>query len=388
MTIDWQDPAHQEIRDAIRQYAEAHFDEAMLQSWDREERLPEAALAHFAGLGYMGFTVPREYGGGGRDIGKTLVVIEELSRISLSLAVPYLMTACYAGVNMTECGSEAQKRRFLPRVAQGAVRFAFALTERAVGSDLAMVATTAQRRGDRIVVSGEKHLINGVNIADHLYALVRTDAPEHKYRNLSLLLIPVDAPGVSTARVQSLGMRGGAQLCTVRLDDVELDTEAIVGGEAGWNHGWKLLVGPGLDIEKLEVAAMALGVAQAAVDEASAYACERIQFGAPIAGLPGIRHFLADARTNLLACTLMLRHAAERIQAGLPCATESAMAKLFICEQARDIVLGCQTTMGAYGCIEGHGMQRRVRDALIFPLVGGSSAIQRNNLAKRLGLPQ
>lgn len=387
MTIDWNGDDYRALREAIRADARG-IDELTLLAWDRDELLPQDLLAEYARRGYMGYTIPRDWGGGGRDIGKALTALEEMSRISLSLAVPYLMTACYAGVNIQECGTDEQKRRFLPLAARGEVRFSFGLTERDVGSDLAAVATTATREGGRILVNGEKTMINGVNIADFIYMLVRTGDPAAKYRNLSLVLVPVQAPGVTVSRVQAFGMRGGAQLCNVKLENVEIGEDAVVGGEAGWNNGFKLLVGPGLDIEKLEVAAMALGVAEAALDDASAYAASRVQFGAPISALQVVRHFIADARTDLFACRLMLQHAAQLAQDRQPCATESSMAKLFICEKARDVVLGCQRTLGAYGCIEGNSMERRVRDALVFPLVGGSSAIQRNNLAKRLGLPQ
>jgi alkylation response protein AidB-like acyl-CoA dehydrogenase len=172
----------------------------------------------------------------------------------------------------------------------------------------------------------------------------------------------------------------------VIFDEVEVGLEAIVGGEERWNQGWQLLAGPGLDVEKLEVSAMALGLADAAVDDAWIYAESREQFGRPISSYTNIRHMLADAKTELLACRLLLGHAAALAQEGKDCSVESSMAKLFICERAKQIVLNCQLILGAYGCDSDFDMQRYVRDILILPIAGGSSAIQRNNLAKRLRL--
>ena len=159
-----------------------------------------------------------------------------------------------------------------------------------------------------------------------------------------------------------------------------------MGGDAGWNNGWALLAGPGLDVEKLEVCAMALGIAEAAVADAWNYAEERRQFSQAISHFQTIRHMLADAKTDLYACRLMLYHAAHLAQENKPCGIESSMAKLFICERAKAIVLNCQMILGAYGCDKEFDMQRYVRDILILPIAGGSSAIQRNNIAKRLRL--
>jgi alkylation response protein AidB-like acyl-CoA dehydrogenase len=172
------------------------------------------------------------------------------------------------------------------------------------------------------------------------------------------------------------------------LDDVVVPATHIVGGEEGWNEGWMKLVGPGLDIEKLEVAAMALGISRAAVDDAWVYSQERRQFGKPICANQSIRHVLADVKTRWQACRLMTYNAARVVEQNKPAAVETAMAKLFVCDTARDIVLTCQQVMGAYGYVVDFDMERYVRDILAMPILGGSSAIQKNNIANRLGLPR
>ncbi|MDH3690456.1 MAG: acyl-CoA dehydrogenase family protein, partial [Gammaproteobacteria bacterium] len=160
------------------------------------------------------------------------------------------------------------------------------------------------------------------------------------------------------------------------------------GGEQSWNGGWSMLAGSVLDVEKLEVAAMALGVARAAVDDAWSYAQERQQFGKPIAAHQSIRHMLVDAKTKLEAVRMMVYRAAWLADQQRPCGVESSMAKLYVCDTAEEIVLTCQRVMGAYGVVHGFDMERYARDILVFPIVGGSSAIQKNNIANRLGLPR
>ncbi|MDZ4778319.1 MAG: acyl-CoA dehydrogenase family protein, partial [Alphaproteobacteria bacterium] len=160
----------------------------------------------------------------------------------------------------------------------------------------------------------------------------------------------------------------------------------IVGGEAMWNKGWKMLAGRALDVEKIEISAAAFGVAQAAVEEAWTYAQERTQFGKPVSGHQAVRHALVDARTKLEACRHMLYHGARLAQAGEPCAVETSMAKLFIGETVGEIALICQKVMGAYALSDAYDMERHVRDLLGMAIVGGSSNMQRNNIAALMGL--
>jgi alkylation response protein AidB-like acyl-CoA dehydrogenase len=167
---------------------------------------------------------------------------------------------------------------------------------------------------------------------------------------------------------------------------VELPPEAIVGGEAGWNQGWGMLAGRALDVEKLEITAVTFGIAQAAVEEAWTYAQERKQFGRLISGHQAVRHRLVEARTRLEACRHMLYHAAWLANEGRPCSVETSMAKLFVADTAVEIGLACQRVMGAYGLAEGHDMERHVRDLIGMPIVGGSSDMQKNNIASLLGL--
>lgn len=375
------------LRRTLRRFVEQEMPRELAQRWDRENHFPRDVFAKLAALGVVGLTIPEEYGGAGRDIVSCMVTIEELARRSSAIAVPYIMAACYAGMNILECGTEEQKRTLLPRIAAGEMLFAYGFTEPDVGSDLASVRTHAERRGDRVVVNGAKRFCSGADIAGYIYTLVNSGRDLPRYRNLSLVLIPPDTPGVTITPIDSMGLKG-ASTTDVTFDDVEIPFSDVVGGEERWNAAWELLVGPGLDTEKLEVAALALGVAEAAVADAWEYSQQRTQFGKPICTIQSIRHMLADCQTRLHACRLVMVQAAWLADRRLPCRAETSMAKLFVCDTAKEVVLTCQSVLGAYGYVKGFDMERYVRESLLMPIIGGSSMIQKNNIANALGLPR
>ena len=244
-----------------------------------------------------------------------------------------------------------------------------------------------ERRGDKVVINGFKRWCTGAGIADYIYALVRTGAAEARHKNLAFVIIPTAAAGVQINAIKTIGCHG-VPTNDVAFDDVELPFDHVVGGEAGWNNGWSMLAGPALEAEKLQLPALALGIAQAAVQEAWEYSQQRKQFGKRICGHQAVRHQLSDAQTQLEACRLMLLRAAWLVQEERPSAVQTSMAKLFVAETTVQIVLGCQRVLGAYGYAHGFNMERYVRDILAMPIFGGSSAIQKNNIASLMRLPK
>jgi alkylation response protein AidB-like acyl-CoA dehydrogenase len=375
------------LRDTLRRFVEQEMPRATVRQWDRALHFPRDVFARLAELGVCGLTIDEQYGGLGRDIVAAVVVVEELCRRGTSLGGPYIHCAFYGGVNISAEGTAEQKQRLLPRLARGEILFAYGLTEPNAGSDLASVTTTARRTGNgsAVLINGTKRWCTAAGISDYIYCLVRSGEADQRYRNLSFVLVPTASPGVTITPIGHLGL-GYAQSTDVIFDDVEVPFDLVIGGESGWNNGWSALVGPALDVEKLELTAMALGIATAAVDDAWSYAQERTQFGKPIAAHQAIAHSLVNVRTRLAACRHMLYHAAGLANAGQPCSVESSMAKLFVTETAVDIVLECQRVMGAYGCSTEYDMERYARDILLMPIIGGSSNIQRNNIARRLRL--
>tara|TARA_R110002110_G_scaffold85816_1_gene223334 strand:- start:74008 stop:75180 length:1173 start_codon:yes stop_codon:yes gene_type:complete len=375
------------LRDTMRRFVENEMPRALAQEWDRENHYPREIFEKLSALGVNALTVPEEYGGAGRDITATMVVIEELARRSMAVAVPFIMCACYGGMNIEEVGSPEQKQELLPKLAAGELLFAYGISEPDVGADVASVRTTAVRKGNgaTVTINGSKRFCSGANIADYIYTVVKSDPDADRYQNLSIVMIPPDAPGVTIELQNSMGMKG-ASTCDVTFEDVEIPAENIVGGEEGWNDGWRRIVGPGLDVEKIEVAALALGNAAAAVDDAWEYAQERKQFGKPVSTYQSVRHMLVDCKTKLHACRLMTYHAAWLLDEKKPASVETSMAKLYVADATKEIVLTCQQVMGAYGYIKEFDMERYVREALLMPIIGGSSAIQKNNIANRLRL--
>ena len=375
------------LRDSVRRFVDRNMPREAARKWDRENIFPRDVYDALAQMGVMGLTVPTEHGGQGVDIPATMVVIEELAKRSSAVACPYIMTACYAGMNLAESGSELQKRELLPKVAAGKLIFAYGLSEPNVGGDLAMVETTARREGNRIIVSGTKRWCTGAQIADYVFCLVRTGQKDDRYKNLSILLVPPKSKGVTIRPLDHLGIRG-VETNDAIFEDVEVGEDAILGGPQMWNQGWRQLAGRALEVEKLELSAVALGLAEAACDDAIDYASTRIQFGKPIGAHQAIRHAIAEAKTRTLAMRLMLYNAAQLVQDRKPSALESSMSKLFCCEGAAEVTMACQRIMGAYGLSDLMDMERYVRDAISLPIVGGSSNMQKNNIANRLKIAE
>ncbi len=383
--MDFTEPEHiRQLRDTLERFVEKEMPRSLAAQWDKTNHFPRDVFDKLAKLGVMGLTVPQEFGGAGRDILGTMVVIEELSRRSLAVSVPYIMSACYAGMNLVECATLSQKQRWLPKVADGDLIFAYGWTEPDAGADLASVRTLGERAGDRVRINGAKRFCSGAAISDYIFTLVRSGPVDSRYKNLSLVLIPPTAPGVVITPIESLGMKGAATT-DVTFENVDVPFDNVIGGEAGWNTGWQMIVGSGLDVEKLEVAAMGIGIARAALDDAWAYVQEREQFGKAIGHYQSIQHKLAHMKTQLHAARLVLYHAAWMADTHQRAGVETSMAKLFVTEMTKSVALECQTIFGAYGYVKGFDIERYVRDALLLPIIGGSSAVQLNNIYKWSG---
>jgi alkylation response protein AidB-like acyl-CoA dehydrogenase len=389
MTIENALPEPEHVRALRRQLQRFVAEKAppeKRRQWDKAHDWPRELFGELAAMGLCGLTVPEAYGGTGPDIEAAVAAIEELSRAGPALAGPFIHCAFYGGMNIAENGSAEQKAELLPKLSRGELLFAYGLSEPDIGGDLASVKTRARRDGDEIIVNGAKRWCTGADWADYIYCLVNSDADAPKRKALTFLLIPARAPGVTVSPIPHINLRYTAS-CDVTFDDVRLPLSAIVGGPEKWGEGWSLLAGPALDVEKLEVAAVTFGIAQRAVELAWSYAQERQQFGKPICAHQAIRHKLVVARTRLEACRLMLANATRLAQAGGACAIETSMAKLFIADTGVEIALACQQVVGAYALSEDFEIERCVRDLLGMPIVGGSSDMQKNNLAGLWRLP-
>lgn len=369
-----------QLRRQLRRFIAEKAPREKRRAWDKAHDWPRDLFRDLAEMGLCGLTISEEYGGDGPDIVAAVAVIEELSRAGPFLSGPFIHCAFYGGMNISENGSAEQKAELLPRLARGELMFAYGLSEPDVGGDLSSVRTRGRVEGDEIIINGSKRWCTGADWADYIYCLINTAQDAARRDALSFVLIPAKAPGVTTRPIEHVNLRYTAS-CDVHFDDVRIPLDSVVGGRERLNKGWGMLAGRALDVEKLEVAACTFGFAQAAVEEAWAYAQDRVQFGKPIASHQAVAHKLVTARTKLEACRHMLYHAATLAASDRPCAVETSMAKLFIADTGVEIALACQQVMGAYAMSDTYDIERNVRDLLGMPIVGGSSDMQRNNLA-------
>jgi alkylation response protein AidB-like acyl-CoA dehydrogenase len=376
------------LRESIRRFLSQNFSREQARECDDQCHFPEETFRQLAQMGVCGLTIPEEYGGAGVDVVAAIAVIEELTRRGTFLSGPYIHSAFYGGLNITENGNEEQKRELLPKLANGEILFAYGLSEPDVGGDLASVATTAElsQDGQSLVINGTKRWCTAGRDADYILTLVRSGPKEERYKNLSLVVVPTSNKGVSFVDIEHTGFRYAATTDAI-FENVEVSLDCVLGGGEKLNQSWSMLATAALDVERIETAALAYGIAAAAVEDTWEYAQQRKQFGKPICAHQAVRHSLSDVKTKLEACRLMLYNAAEMADQGLDCAVASSMTKLFVAETTVEIVLSCQRIMGAYGYARDYDMERYVRDIIVLPIAGGSSNMQRNNIANRLGLP-
>ncbi|MDP3459084.1 MAG: acyl-CoA dehydrogenase family protein [Hyphomonas sp.] len=376
------EPGHvTEIRRQLSRWVAEKMPREKRREWDRAATWDRPLFREIAEMGLIGLTIPEEYGGQGEDIYAAAAVIEELCQGGPSMAGPFIHAAFYGGLNISENGSKEQKEELLPKLARGELFLAYGLSEPNVGGDLPSVETRVERKDGELILNGAKRWCTGADWADYIYCLCRSGEPGDRHGNLTFVLVPTNAKGVTMQAIEHANLRYTHSM-DVFLDEVRLPESAIVGGPDKWNKGWEALAGRALDVEKIEITAVAYGLARAALEEAWKYAGERVQFGKPIGKHQAIAHKLVTARTKLAACRHMLYHAAWLASTGQTCSAETAMAKLYVADTGVEIGLACQQIIGAYGLSDAYDIERNLRDLLGMPIVGGSSDMQKNNLAR------
>ena len=322
--------------------------------------------------------MPESYGGAGAGMVEECIFLEETSR-GLAPIRGY-STAMTAGATYLRWGTEEQKRETMGGVCHGRLE-AIALSEPGAGSDLGGVRCRAWRDGDEYVIDGQKTWTSEAHIADHILALVRTDASGGKHQGLTLLQVPTDADGLEIRGIETMEAR---VVNDVFFSECRVPAANVVGREG---RAWQQLM-RGLSIERLIIAAMSLGAAERALDDTIAYTREREQFGRRISSFQAVRHRLADTATEVAACKALVYDIAERIDAGEEnrLAMEASMAKLKCTQAAKHAALEGMQLMGGYGFAVEYGMEEQVRNALAPPIYGGSNEIQREIIGKNLGL--
>ena len=370
------------IRDTARSYAREHIAPHAAQ-WDREATFPAEALAGLAELGFYGMLVPEQHGG--CDIGyvAAALVLEEIGVADAACSTIVSVTNSVGCMPLLQYGTAQQQRDFLSPLARGEKLAAFCLTEPQAGSDASGLKTRAERQGDSYVLNGTKQFITQGSVAGVYVVMARTDpppSPERKHQGISAFAFFRPERGLKVGRKEEkLGLTASdtAQLI---LEDLFVPEEALL-GERGKGFYDVLRV---LDGGRIGIAAMAVGLGQAALDYALAYAKGREAFGRPIAEFEGVSFKLAEAATELEAARLLYLKAAELKDAGRPFTLEAAQAKLFASEAAVKACDEAIQILGGYGYVKDYPVERYWRDARLTRIGEGTSEILKLVIARRL----
>jgi alkylation response protein AidB-like acyl-CoA dehydrogenase len=372
------DDEHRHIQATIRDFGEREI-RPHAAAWDRDEAFPHATVRRLGELGFLGVSIPEDLGGGGADTLANLLVIEGVARYDASLGLTVASHTGLASGHLNQFGSEALRRRYLPRMARGEWLGAWCLTEPGSGSDAAALRTRAVRDGDGWVLNGAKMFITQGSVG-HVYVVVASTAPDLGKRGVSAFVVERGTPGLGNGRkIEKLGLRS-SDTAEVILENVRAPADHLIGEEGqGFKQALRLLDGG-----RLGIAAWCLGIGRGALEEALAYAQERTAFGRPIAELQAIQFMLADMATRLDAARVLLWRGAWLSDAGRPFRTEASMAKLLASEAAMWATTKAVQIFGGYGYMRDYPVERYMRDAKLGEIGEGTSEVQRMVIARAL----
>jgi alkylation response protein AidB-like acyl-CoA dehydrogenase len=370
-------PEQREIQALAREVAETEI-APHAGGWDRDHRFPAELFTKLGALGLMGVCVPEELGGAGADFVSYVLVLEELSRADAGVGVTVAVHTSAATLPIVAFGTDEQRSRFVPALARGEALGAFALTEPGSGSDAGSLRTVAVPDGDAWRISGAKQWCTNGSHASTFLLFARTDPATEGARGVSAFVL--DAEHVEVTREEEkLGLHSSST-ADLSLDDIRVDGDRLLHEE---RKGFAVAMAT-LDGGRIGIAAQAVGIAQAALDTARAYALERQQFGHRIADFQAIQFTLADMATDVAAARQLMLRAAWLKQAGLPHGAEGAMAKLFASRVAVKASQDAIQVLGGYGYTREFPAERYYRDAKITEIYEGTSEIQRIVIARDL----
>ncbi|MEV6327270.1 acyl-CoA dehydrogenase family protein [Streptomyces sp. NPDC051909] len=370
-----------EEQEAVRRLAEDFVAREVAPhavAWDRAEEVDRGIVKKLGAVGFLGLTIPEEYGGSGGDHLAYCLVTEELGRGDSSVRGIVSVSLGLVAKTVAAWGDEEQKRAWLPRLASGEAVGCFGLTEPGTGSDAGNLATRAVRDGDTYVIDGTKMFITNGTWADVVLLFARTGGPGH--RGVSAFLVPADTPGLTRRPVHGkLGLRGQATAELV-LEGVRVPASALLGPEG---KGFSVAMSA-LAKGRMSVAAGCVGIAQAALDAAVRYAGEREQFGKPIASYQLVQELISDIAVDVDAARLLTWRVADLVDRGRDFATAASKAKLYASEAAVRSANNALQVFGGYGYIDEYPVGKLLRDARVMTLYEGTSQIQKLIIGRAL----
>jgi acyl-CoA dehydrogenase len=365
------------LRKMVRDFAQSEivpFIEKMEQG-----QFPSEVLRKMGELGLMGVPVPEKYGGAGMDFISYILAIHELSRVSATIGVILSVHTSVCTNPILYFGTDTQKQKYVPKLASGEYLGAFCLTESSSGSDASALKTKAVKDGNDYIINGSKMFITNGGEAD-VYIVFASTNPGLRSKGITAFIVEKNTPGFIVGKDERKMGLHGSRTVQLSFENMRVPAENILGSEG---EGFKIAMA-NLDVGRIGIAAQAVGIAEAALDAATAYAKGRQQFGKPIAAQQGVAFKLADMATNVEAAKLLLYRAAHLRQQGQKCSFEASTAKLFASRTAVETAIEAIQVFGGYGYTEDYPVERFFRDAKITEIYEGTSEIQRIVISKSL----
>lgn len=366
---------------ALRELARDFIDREVVPfaaEWDRVEQVDRAIVGKLGEVGFLGMTVPEEFGGSGGDHLSYCLMMEELGRGDTAIRGIVSVTLGLVGKTIASFGTDEQKKQWLPRLCAGESLACFGLTEPDTGSDAGSLATRAVRDGDDWVITGSKMFITNGTWADLCLVFARTGEPGP--RGITAFLVPTSTPGFAHREIKGkLGLRGQSTGELI-LDAVRVPGTAVLGEEG---RGFRVAMSA-LDKGRMSVAAGCVGLARAALEASVKYAGERTQFGKPIANFQLVQEMLADMAVATDAARLLVWRVADLIDRGLPFSTEASMAKLFASENSVNAANLAIQVFGGYGYLDEYPVAKYLRDARVMTLYEGTTQVQKLLIGRAL----
>jgi butyryl-CoA dehydrogenase len=367
---------HSIVRRSVRTFCEREI-QPFARDIDLEARFPWEIVEKMGKLGYFGIQVPGELDGAGMDSVSYAIVIEEISRACAGLGLCVTVHNSVAVYPLVAFGSKEQKQRYVPPLAKGEKIGAFCLTEPNVGSDASGIESTAIRDGDHYIVNANKVLVTNGGVADTCLIFTKTD-PKAGHRGVSVIIVERGTPGFEVGDLEDLSGNRANPVSSIRLYDCRIPAENLLGGEG---QGMKIGLAA-LDTGRIGIGAQALGIAQAAMEEAVRYSKQRHQFGVPISRHQAVQMMIADMATKVDAARLLVYRAAAMRDSGRPFSKESAMAKLYASEISSEVADMAVQIHGGYGYVKSYPVERYYRDARVTRIYEGTAEIHRMVIAR------
>jgi butyryl-CoA dehydrogenase len=369
------DEKYKEIRDMVKKFSDSEV-APLAMKIDHEGHIPQELITKLSENGFLGSYVPEEYGGAGLDYMSYSLIVEEISRNCASTGVLISAHTSLAVWPILNFGTEAQKKKYLPKMASGEWIGCFCLSEPNAGSDAGSLTTFAEDKGDHWEINGVKNWITNGKEASICIVFAKTKKTPD-YKGISVFIVETSTPGYSIIKEEDkLGIRGSST-CQLAFDKVKVPKDALLGEV---EKGFRVAMAT-LDGGRIGIASQALGIAQGAFDYAIRYTKQRVQFGAPLSDLQGVQFMLADMSTKIGASRLLIYHASALKDAGQPYSKESAQAKLFASESAMWITTKAIQLCGGNGYTKEYPVERYFRDAKITEIYEGTSEVQRMVIA-------